>query len=219
MMKNLAKVVVFTFTCIITWSLINTIKPHLLSARQSQTVATSDEGPVTITNVQGGDFRDDPIYKSSPQTTYKTIDDGSGGNTNTQRNAVESKPVPQLVATSRITGYDVQLGAGFATIQSVASITDARQNARYLWRLALLDQNDQVAYKHVYSNQVFTVNRNAEHTPTFNDVVPIPPEVTSVALSLHSIGSGTDPEEILDEEKAVGTLMAIATRKLVSLSK
>jgi hypothetical protein len=189
-MKIFLKVVVFAFISFATW----VVTSALLSAQQKPSKSRSRE-----------------IQVQSAPRSFESI-----RALNNPAPAIQGKMgASGALAEAHIRSNLITIADGFATVKAHVSLFDKRPGMSYIWRLRVVDNQENPLTGRVYDQQIFSVEVNGEKEVDFEDVIAVPPGYHRVELVLYEKAPLNDLS-FLDDDKVAKGYESIRIVKLLN---
>ncbi len=172
MFRRILQAVVFGTVCVATWVALKPVWGQIRVAKQISSIPAPPLGEKKLT--PPGTAVADPIKLSKHVTSY-----------------------------ANNSHFAVQLGANNqAVVDASVDLGDTHPRQAHMWVLRIKSEDNTTLWTARYDNQLFEVTPARGMTPTFHDVITVPPGKSWVRLTLYRFPNNIDPALFDDEEKS-----------------
>lgn len=182
-MNTLLKAVVFSVVCFFTW-VATTALIAQQPAKRMIGVKSASKADTSPTSVSSNLVKS----KFDPKLTRPPIKLGVSG----------------ALAEAHLRSSNISVEDGMAIVAAHVSIADKRPGVSYVWRLRVVDPNQNPMAGQLYDQQMFTVGANGQREVDFADTVQVPPGARRVELVLYQKAPNSDLSFLDNDETAQG---------------
>jgi hypothetical protein len=180
-MRILPKVLILSIVCFLTWWTTRAIVAQQPSRRSPVHPAVVEPSAKTIATTT----------EIKPDSEFTPIKLGKSG----------------AFVEAHLRSGNISVEGGVATVKAQVSLADKRKGVSYVWRLRVVDPQDNPLAGQVYGQQIFSVEANNQKEVDFQDFVEVPPGARRIELVLYGKPTGKDLSFLDDASTARGYQM------------